>query len=46
MKECIFGLAIGMLVGALLINNSPKTQEMLDKGSEMVKKKLDKLSKK
>ncbi len=46
MKECIFGLAVGVLLGGLLVQNSPKAQEMLDKGTKVVKEKIDKMTKK
>ncbi len=46
MKECIFGLSVGVLLGALLVGNSPKAQEMIDKGTKQVKEKVSKLAKK
>ncbi len=35
MKESFtFGLAMGLLVGAILVHTSPKAQEIMDKGEK------------
>lgn len=42
MKECFtFGLAMGMLVGAILVHTSPKVQEAMEKGEKMLKDKVN-----
>ena len=46
MKECIFGIAVGVLAGALLVHSSPKAREMVDKGTNFVKDKVKKMSNK
>ena len=45
MKECIFGVAVGVMLGALLVNNNPKAQELVEQGKNIVKKKIEKMSK-
>lgn len=42
MKECFtFGLAMGMIVGAILVHTSPKVQQMMDKGEKVLKENLN-----
>ena len=42
MKECFtFGLALGMLVGAVLVYTSPKAQQAMEKGEKIVKEKIN-----
>lgn len=44
MKECFsFGLAMGMLVGAILVYTSPKVQKMMEKGEKMIKEKIEEM---
>ncbi len=45
MKECLLGIAVGVVFGALLVQNSPKAKELVDKGTDMVKKKVEKMKK-
>ena len=45
MKECILGLAVGTLLGALVVHSCPKAQELIDKGKDMVIKKVEKMKK-
>ena len=46
MKECFtFGLALGMLVGAVLVHSSPKVQKMMDKGEQCIKEKIEEIQK-
>ena len=46
MKECLFGIAIGVLMGALLVESSPEAKEMVEKGKKVIKNKIDKITKK
>ena len=46
MKECLFGIAVGVLLGALLVESSPQAQEVVEKGKKLVKKSIDKIAKK
>ena len=42
MKECFtFGLAMGMLVGAVLVYTSPKVQKLMEKGEKVIKEKVE-----
>ena len=42
MKECFtFGLAMGMLVGAVLVYTSPKVQKLREKGEKVIKEKVE-----
>ena len=42
MKECFtFGLAMGMLVGAVIVHMSPKAQQIMDKIEKCLKEKRD-----
>lgn len=44
MKECFtFGLAMGLLVGAILVHTSPKVQEVMEKGEKMLKEQINKM---
>ncbi len=44
MKECFtFGLAMGMLVGAVIVHMSPKAQQIMDKGEKCLKEKVNNL---
>ena len=45
MKECIFGVAVGVVLGALLVQSSPKAKELVEKGKDIVKNKVEKMSK-
>ena len=45
MKECIFGVAVGVMLGALLVHSNPKAQEFVENGKNLVKKKIEKMSK-
>lgn len=43
MKESFtFGLAMGLLVGAILVHTSPKAQEIMDKGEKCLKDAINK----
>ena len=46
MKECLLGIAVGVLLGALLVHSSSDAQEVVEKGKKLVKKGLNKLAKK
>ena len=44
MKECFtFGLAMGILVGAVLVHTSPKVQEIMEKGEKALKDRVNKM---
>lgn len=44
MKECFsFGLAMGMIVGAILVHTSPKVQKMMEKGEKCIKEKIEEI---
>ena len=44
MKECFtFGLAMGVIVGAILVHTSPKVQKFMEKGEKMVKEKIEEI---
>ena len=45
MKECIVGMALGIIVGAILVQSSPKAQELVGKGKTFVAKKVEKMTK-
>lgn len=40
-NEFCIGVILGMIGGALLINNSKKAKEMLDEGQQKIVKKLN-----
>ncbi len=40
-NEFCIGIILGMIGGALLINNSKKAKEMLDEGQQKIAKKLN-----
>ncbi len=45
MKECFtFGLAMGMLVGAILVYTSPKAQKIMEKGEKTIKEQIEKMN--
>lgn len=44
MKESFtFGLAMGMIVGAILVHTSPKVQRMMEKGEKCIKEKIEEI---
>ncbi len=44
MKESFtFGLAMGLLVGAILVHTSPKAQQIMDKGEKCLKEQINKM---
>ena len=44
MKESFtFGLALGMIVGAILVHTSPKVQRMMEKGEKCIKEKIEEI---
>lgn len=45
MKEGILGVALGVVLGALLVQSSPKAQELVEKGKDLVKNKVHKMTK-
>lgn len=45
MKDCvIISMAIGLITGALLVSNSKKAQELVDKGKKAFKNQIEKMS--
>ena len=44
-KEFCIGLAIGMLAGAVIVNNVPKAKQLVDKGQKIVVEKIKSLGK-
>lgn len=46
MKDGILcGMAIGLVAGALLVSNSAKARQMVEKGKKEVKKQIEKIGK-
>ena len=44
MNDCtLLGFAVGMVAGALIVANSSKAQEMVEKGTKAVKQQVEKL---
>jgi len=44
MSDCtLLGFAVGMVAGALIVANSSKAKELVDKGQKAVKEKVEKL---
>ncbi len=43
MKDCIFGLAVGMLIGAVAVTLYKPAQNAVKKGTNFVKNKTDEL---
>ena len=44
MKESFtFGLAMGLLVGAILVHTSPKAQQLMEKGEKCLKEQINKM---
>lgn len=44
MSDCtILGFAVGMVAGALIVANSSKAKELVDKGQKAVKEKVEKM---
>ena len=44
MKDCvIISLAIGLIAGALIVSNSDKARNLVDKGKNAVKKQVEKM---
>ena len=44
-KEFCIGLVIGMLAGAVVVNNVPKVKRLVDKGQKIVVEKIKSLGK-
>ena len=44
-KEFCIGLAIGMLAGAVIVNNVPKAKQLVEKGQKIVVEKIKSLGK-
>ena len=45
MKEGLIGIALGIICGALLVQSNPKAQEIVEKGKNLVKNKVSKMTK-
>ncbi|MDD4815816.1 MAG: hypothetical protein PHQ62_01580 [Clostridia bacterium] len=43
MKDILFGMAVGGILGILLYKNNDCTKEAFDKGEKMIKKELEKM---
>lgn len=44
MNDCtLLGFAVGMVAGALIVANSKKAQEVVEKGKKAVKQQVEKL---
>ncbi len=44
MNDCtIMGFAIGLLAGALIVTNSKKAQDIVEKGKKAVKQQIEKM---
>lgn len=44
MNDCtLLGFAVGMVAGALLVANSSKAQDIVEKGTKAVKQQVEKL---
>lgn len=44
MNDCtLLGFAVGMVAGALIVANSNKAQEIVEKGTKAVKQQVEKL---
>lgn len=46
MREILFGIAIGSVLGVLLYKKSDCAKEMIDKGEEIIMKEIEKAEKK
>lgn len=45
MKDCvIISMAIGLVAGALLVTNSKKAQDLVDKSKKAIKHQIEKMS--
>lgn len=40
---CLFSMAVGFIIGALIVADSEKAQEMVEKGKKIVKDKIKKI---
>lgn len=45
MREILFGMAVGGVIGMLLYKNNACVQETFDKGEKMLKEEINKLDK-
>ena len=45
MKEILCGMAIGVVVGALLYKNNDTAKEIVNKGQKMIEKEVQEMSK-
>ena len=45
MKEIMFGMAVGLVVGALLYKNNDTAKELVNKGQKMVEEEMKKQAK-
>ena len=44
MSDCtLLGFAVGMVAGALIVANSAKAQELVEKGTKAVKQQVEKI---
>ena len=44
MSDCtLLGFAVGMVAGALIVSNSSKARELVDKGKKAVKEQVEKI---
>lgn len=45
MKDCVLiGMALGFIVGAIVVSNSEKAQKMVEKGKKAVKEQVKKIT--
>ena len=45
MKDCVLiGMALGFIVGAIVVSNNEKAQKMVEKGKKAVKEQVKKIT--
>ncbi len=45
MKEIMFGMAVGIVVGALLYKNNETAKQIVNKGQQMLEKEMNSMQK-
>ena len=45
MKEILFGMAVGVVLGALLYKNNDTAKEIVNKGQKMIEKEMKEMKK-